>query len=289
MFKNLQTPIASTRLSLVINILLLILKLFGGIVGRSQALVADALNSLLDIVANIVVWLGINIAKKPPDEGHPYGHGNADTLSAVFVAMVLIITGGYIGHASFDSIMNHNFTTPTYLATIAAVITIIVKSILYKYTIRIGEKYRSQAVIANAADHRSDVIVSIGTLIGIVVAQTKYPILDPIAGLWVAFFILKQAVKIIRDNVHTLMVGAPEMKRQNDIREFITNIEGVIRVRWIKGRMVGPDYHMDAAVNVKGDITVREGHNIASNIKISVIKEFPEVAGILVHIEPDSE
>ena len=289
MFKNLQTPIASTRLSLAINILLLILKLFGGIVGQSQALVADALNSLLDIVANIVVWLGINIAKKPPDEGHPYGHGNADTLSAVFVAMVLIITGGYIGHASFDSIMNHNFTTPTYLATIAAVITIIVKSILYKYTIKIGKKYRSQAVIANAADHRSDVIVSIGTLVGIVVAQTKYPILDPIAGLWVAFFILKQAVKIIRDNVHTLMVGAPEIKRQNDIREFITNIEGVVRVRWIKGRMVGPNYHMDAAVNVKGDITVREGHDIASNIKILVINEFPEVAGILVHIEPDTE
>ncbi len=289
MFKNLQTPIASTRLSLVINILLLILKLFGGIVGQSQALVADALNSLLDIVANIVVWLGINIAKKPPDESHPYGHGNADTLSAVFVAMVLIITGAYIGHASFDSIMNHNFTTPTYLATIAAVITIIVKSILYKYTIKIGKKYRSQAVIANAADHRSDVIVSIGTLVGIVVAQTKYPILDPIAGLWVAFFILKQAVKIIRDNVHTLMVGAPEIERQNDIREFITNLEGVIRVKWIKGRMVGPDYHMDTAVNVKGDMTVREGHDIASKIKNLVIKEFPEVAGILVHIEPDSE
>ncbi|MCP4704416.1 MAG: cation transporter [candidate division Zixibacteria bacterium] len=289
MFKNLQTPIASTRLSLLINILLLILKLFGGIVGRSQALIADALNSLLDIVANIVVWLGINIANKPPDESHPYGHGNADTLSAIFVALVLIITGGYIGRESYDSIVNHDFSTPTYLATIAAVITIVVKSFLYKYTIKIGNKYRSQAVIANAADHRSDVIVSIGTLIGIVVAQTKYPILDPIAGLWVAFFILKQAVKIIRDNVHTLMSGSPEIARQNDIKDFITNVEGVIKVRWIKGRMVGPDFHMDAAVSVKGDKTVREGHNIARNIKILVKEKFPEVAGILIHIEPDTE
>ena len=289
MLKSLQTPIASTKLSLLINILLFILKLFGGIVGRSQALVADALNSLLDIVANVVVWFGINIAKKPPDENHPYGHGNADTLSAIFVAMVLIITGGYIGHEAYDTIINQNFKTPTYLATIAALITIVIKSILYKYTLNIGRKYRSQAVIANAADHRTDVIVSIGTLVGIVVAQTKFPVLDPIAGLWVAFFILRQAVKIIRDNVHTLMVGSPEIARQNDIREFISNIDGVVNVKWIKGHMVGSDYHMDTAVNVKGAITVREGHDIAHKIKTLVIKEFPEVAGILVHIEPDSE
>jgi len=289
LFESLQTPIASTRLSLVINVLLLVLKLFGGIVGRSQALIADALNSLLDIVANIVVWFGINVAKRPPDEGHPYGHGNADTLSAVFVALVLIITGGYIGREAYDSIVHHDFETPTYLATIAAVITIIVKSILYKYTIDIGNKFRSQAVIANAADHRSDVIVSIGTLVGIVVAQTKYPILDPIAGLWVAFFILKQAVKIIRDNIHTLMVGSPEIARQNEIKQFIANINGVIRIKWLRGRMVGSDFHMDTAINVKGDITVREGHDIAKNIKTAVKKEFFEVADILIHIEPDTE
>ena len=138
MLKSLQTPIASTRLSLLVNILLLILKLIGGIVGRSQALIADALNSLLDIVANIVVWLGINISRKPPDENHPYGHGNADTLAAIFVAMVLIITGGYIGREAYDSIITHNFRSPTYLATVAAVITIVVKSVLYKYTINIG-------------------------------------------------------------------------------------------------------------------------------------------------------
>lgn len=263
--------------------------MFAGIVGRSQALVADALNSLLDIVANVVVWLGINIAKKPPDRGHPYGHGNADTLAAVFVALVLILTGGYIGHEALDSIMYKRFTSPTYLATAAALITIIIKAVLYKYTINIGNKYRSQAVIANAHDHRSDVIVSIGALVGIVIAQTEYPILDPIAGLWVAAFIMKQAVKIIRDNVHTLMVGSPEIARQNEIKEFISDIEGVVSVKWLKGRSIGPDFFMDAAINVKGDISVRDGHIIARRIKYRVIEKFPEVAGILVHIEPDRE
>lgn len=289
MFQNLQSPIASTKLSLAINVFLLVLKMFGGIVGRSQALVADALNSLLDIVANVVVWFGINIAKKPPDKGHPYGHGNADTLAAVFVAVVLIVTGGYIGHEALDSILNKNFNEPTYLATSAALITIIVKEILYRYTLKIGRKFRSQAVIANAADHRSDVVVSLGTLIGIVIAQTKYPILDPIAGLWVAAFILKQAVKIIRDNVHTLMVGSPEITRQDDIKEFIINIDGVKKVRWIKGRLVGSNFFMDAAINVRGNLTVREGHDIAENVKSAVVKTFPEVIDLLVHIEPDED
>lgn len=289
LLQKLKSPIASTKLSLVFNIFLFILKMFAGIYGRSQALVADALNSLLDIVANIVVWFGINIAKRPPDKGHPYGHGNADTLAAVFVAMVLILTGGYIGHEAFNSITNQDFRAPTYLATIGALITIIIKELLYHYTLNIGKRFRSQAVIANAADHRSDVIVSLGTLIGIVIAQTKYPILDPIAGLWVAAFIIKQAVKIIRDNVHTLMVGLPETARQDEIKAFILNIEGVKNVRWIIGRQIGSDFHMDTAVTVKGDISVKDGHDIASRIKESVIKYFPEVVGLLVHIEPDEE
>jgi cation diffusion facilitator family transporter len=289
LFQNLQSPIASTKLSLAVNVFLLILKMTAGIVGRSQALVADALNSLLDIVANIVVWFGINIAKRPPDKGHPYGHGNADTLAAVFVAVVLIVTGGYIGHEALDSILNKDFMEPTYLATSAALITIIVKGILYRYTLKIGHKFRSQAVIANAADHRSDVIVSLGTLVGIVIAQTKYPILDPIAGLWVAAFILKQAVKIIRDNVHTLMVGSPEIARQDDIREFIINIDGVKKVQWIKGRLVGSNFFMDAAINVRSDLTVREGHDIAEKVRSAVVGAFPEVIDLLVHIEPDTD
>jgi len=287
LFNKLQSPIASTKLSLAVNIFLFGLKLVGGIVGRSQALVADALNSLLDIVANIVIWLGINIAKRPPDKGHPYGHGNADTLAAIFVAMVLIITGGYIGHEAFGSIINGNFREPTYLATAAAFITIIIKEILYRYTLNIGRKFRSQAVIANAADHRTDVIVSLGTLVGILIAQTKYPVLDPIAGLWVAAFILRQAVKIIRDNVHTLMVGSPEVGRQDEIRDFILKIDGVRNVRWIKGRLVGSDFHMDTAITVDAELSVRDGHEIARIVKKSVIKNFPEVVGLLVHIEPE--
>jgi len=284
---NLNTPLASTRLSLVANILLFLLKITAGIFGRSQALVADSLNSLLDIVANIAVWFGINIARKPPDKEHPYGHGNADTLAAVFVALILLITGGYIGREAVGSIISGNFTAPTLLATGAALFTIILKSLLYKYTLSIGKKYKSAAVIANAQDHLSDVVVSAGTLVGIIMAQVKFPILDPIAGLWVAFFILKQAIRIIQDNVHTLMGASPDFSIQNEIRDHIKQIDGVITTNWIKGRRVGAGYYLDVALIVKANMTVREGHDIAHLVKESVMNSFHDVADVMVHIEPD--
>jgi len=287
LLKSIHTPIACTRLSLVVNVVLFALKLFAGIYGRSQALVADALNSLLDIVANIIVWFGLRIARKPPDREHPYGHGNADTIAAVLVALILVVTGGYIGRESLDSIINHNFRTPTYLATAAALFTIIVKGILYKYTVNIGRRFRSQAVMANAQDHKADVVVSAGTLVGIILAQIEYPILDPIAGLWVAFFILKQAVAILKENFSTLMVSSPDIARQENIKKFISDLDNVVAAKWVKGRQVGTDYYLDSAVMVRGDISVREGHEIAHSIRSAVIDNFPEVADILVHIEPD--
>jgi len=255
--------------------------------GRSQALIADALNSLLDIVANIVVWFGIRIAKKPPDKDHPYGHGNADNLAAIFVALVLFITGAYIGRESIHAVIHGDFSKPTYLATAAALFTIIVKELLYRYTLGIGKKFKSPAVIAIAYDHRSDVVVSIGTLIGIVIAQTKYPILDPIAGLWVAFFILKQGVKVIRENIQTLMVASPGAVIENEIREFIIKLDGVKNVRSIKGRLIGTSFYIDAIVEVRGDISVKVGHDIASCVRNEVIKSFADVLDVLVHIEPD--
>lgn len=281
------TPIASTRISLLANILLFALKLVAGILGKSQALVADSLNSLLDIVANIGVWFGLHIARKPPDTDHPYGHGNADTLAAIFVALILFVTGGYIGRDAIDSIIDRNFEAPTYLATVAAIITIIIKAVLYRYTLAVGRKFRSAAVIANAQDHISDVIVSAGTLIGIVVAQLKYPILDPIAGLWVAFFILKQAVVLIRENVDTLMVGSPGNEIQNEIENHISKINEVTSIAWIKGRKLGGGYLIDLAVKVKSTLTVREGHDIAHKVKESVEKSFNDVIDVMVHIEPD--
>jgi cation diffusion facilitator family transporter len=286
LFQRLQTPIASTKFSLASNVILFIIKMLAGIFGRSQALIADSLNSLLDIVANIVVWYGIRISKKPPDADHPYGHANADNLAAIFVAVVLFVTGAYIGRESIHTIISGEFGRPTYLATAAAAFTIIVKELLYWYTLKVGKKFKSPAVIAIAYDHRTDVVVSLGTLVGIIIAQTEYPILDPIAGLWVAFFILRQGIRIIRENIQTLMVSSPGPGIEDEIRKYIIGLDGVKGVRSIKGRVVGSNYYIDAIVEVRSDISVKEGHDIASSVREAVIGSFEDVIDVLVHIEP---
>jgi len=287
LLEKLKSPIGCTKLSFFVNIFLFIIKLFAGIVGRSQALVADSLNSLLDIVANAVVWLGIRVAERPPDDNHPFGHGNADNLAAIFVAVILFATGAYIGLEAIQSIFYGKLKKPTYVATIVAALTIIIKEILFRYTIAIGKKHKSSAVIANAYDHRSDVIVSLGTLAGIIIAQTKYPIMDPIAGLWVAFFILKQGIRIIRENIQILMVASPGNDYVTDLKKFISAQEGVVKVVWLRGKMVGSGYFVDVAIQTDGNITVYDGHNIATEIQNLVKKNFSEVLGIVVHVEPD--
>ena len=166
-----MTEEGTTRLSLTVNILLFILKLIGGFVGGSRALLADALNSLLDIVANAVVWIGIRVAKRPPDKHHHYGHGLANTLAALFVATLLVVTGIFIGVSAIHVIIDRDYSSPGALATVVAAFTIVVKETLYRITLRAGLKANSPAVIANACDHRADVYASTGALVGIVVAH----------------------------------------------------------------------------------------------------------------------
>ena len=169
------TPEASTKLSLGANVFLLALKFTGGFFGDSKALIADSINSLLDLVANAAILFGLNLANKPADADHQYGHGNADVLAASFVALVIFVTGIYIGYDSIHIIIDRSYRVPTHLATGAAIITIIIKTALYKYTLKIGKKSKSPAVLANAQDHKSDVYASSGALFGIIAAQFGYP------------------------------------------------------------------------------------------------------------------
>ncbi len=276
----------TTRLSFVVNVILFVLKLIGGIFGHSRALLADALNSLLDIVANTVVWIGIKIAKRPADEDHPYGHGHADTLAALFVALLLVVTGVFIGVSAIHVIIDRDYQAPGMIATIIAAFTIVVKEILYQWTIRAGRKANSAAVIANAYDHRADVYASSGALIGIVVAQVGFPILDPIAGFWIGLLILKNAVKLMRDNLHFLMGGAPDSAVTRQITETARGHTGVQHVRNVKVRSAGPTYIADLKIMVDGELTVKAGHDIATDLKTELLKTVDNLQDAMIHVEP---
>lgn len=283
---NLGTEKGTTVVSFVINVILFGLKITGGVIGRSSALLADALNSLLDIVANTAVWVGIRIANRPPDEGHPYGHGLANTISAIFVAVLLVITGVYIGANAIYVIIYDQYETPGKIATIIAAGTIIVKEILYHWTIRVGRRENSPAVIANAYDHRTDVFTSLGALIGIVVAQLGYPVLDPIAGFVIGILILWNAFRLISDNIHSLMSGAPDKETLSKIYETAATHSRVQQIRDIKVRSVGTKYIADLKIMVRGDLSVTEGHDIASDLKRHLLNHAKILQDAMIHVEP---
>jgi len=287
--EKLETPEASTKLSFIANVLLLILKLLGGFVGHSKALIADSLNSFLDLLANSAILIGLRLARRPPDAEHQYGHGNADVLAASFVAIVIFVTGVYIGYDSINVIINGSFRVPTPLATGVALFTIGLKSALYRYTRNVGLRSRSPAVLANAQDHKSDVYASSGALFGVVVAQLGYPILDPIGGLWVSFFILRNAVNLIRDNIHTLMSGAPDRETIERVRKTAGEIPAVRGIIATRMRTLGAKHIVDIEIFVDKNLSVLAGHNIAEQVKDRLLSQYDDIIQVMVHVEPQPD
>ena len=280
------TPEASTKLSLAANVILLILKSIGGFIGGSTALIADSINSLLDLIANAAILFGLNLAKKPPDADHQYGHGNADVLAASFVALVIFVTGIYIGYDSINIIIKKSYRVPTFLATGVAVFTIILKTALFRYTLKIGRKSKSPAVLANAQDHKSDVYASSGALFGIMAAQLGYPILDPIGGLWVSFFILRNAINLIRDNIHTLMSGAPPRYIVDRVTKTAAEIDAVKGIVATRMRTLGSRHVVDIEIYVDKDLSVWQGHSIAEQVRNQILSKNDDIIDVMVHVEP---
>lgn len=287
--EKINTPIGSTKVSIFANIVLLFLKFYGGFFAGSRALIADSLNSLLDLVANTAVWFGLKVAKRPADADHQYGHDNADVIAASFVALVILATGIYIGYGSIHVIIDGNYGVPEYFATIAAVITIVIKTILFYYTRSVGRKSKSAAVLANAQDHKSDVYASSGALFGIVFSQIGYPVLDPIGGLWVSFFILRNAVNLIRDNIHTLMSGAPDRDTVRRVQETVKEIPEVRGLMTTRMRTLGSRHFVDLEIFVDKDLSVWEAHNIAHRVRDLIIGRYDDISEVMVHVEPYSE
>lgn len=286
---KINTPESSTQISLLSNILLLILKFYGGFFGGSRALVADCINSLLDIIANSAVWIGLKLAKKPADENHQYGHGNADVIAASFVAIIILVTGVYIGYDSIHVIIDGHYAAPKYYATAIACFTIVFKLVLYQYTKKIGIRFKSAAVLANAYDHKSDVYASSGALFGIFISQIGYPILDPVGGLWVSFFILRNAVNLIRDNIHTLMSGAPDREMINRITKTADEIKEVMGINTTRIRTLGSKHFVDLEIFVEKDLSVFEGHKIAHKVRDILIAKYDDISDVMVHVEPYKE
>lgn len=280
-----------TKIGLVGNIILTMLKFVAGIVGRSPAMVADAVHSLSDVVATAVVYVSLKISAKPPDERHPFGHGHAETLAAFFVGLTLFGTAIYIVFEAIHSLRNAEFTEPGKLALVGAVISIVVKELMFRYTLRVGKATKSTAIVANAWDHRSDAYSSLAALVGIGGAIMGYPFLDPVSCLIIAGFIGKVSIEIFTENINLVMDVVPTEdaeKLEYDMREMILKDRNILNVSMLRLRPVGAGrYHAGIIINVPASLSVRSGHAIAAKIRGKLLKKFSDVLiDILIHVAP---
>jgi cation diffusion facilitator family transporter len=277
-----------TWVGLVVNLFLAAIKFIAGIYGRSQALVADAIHSLTDLTTDIAVIAGSHYWSRPPDENHPYGHRRLETLVTVFIGVVLIAAGIGIGWKAISALQEKHAAPPEWIAVFAALLSIGCKESIYRWTAITGRRVKSAALAANAWHHRTDAISSIPVLIAVAGAKIApaWSFLDKVGAVIVSIFILHASIKVIWPAISELIdVGAPtEICRK--IENIALKNEGVLQVHDIRTRYISSSIQVDLHIVVEGLITVREGHDIADDVKARLIDSIPEVLDVIVHVDP---
>lgn len=271
---------------IITNVLLTVIKAFVGFIAGSTAMVADSVHSGSDIISTVIVLQGIKVSHLPADDKHHYGHGKAESVVAKLIAMLLAVTALGIGWSAVKSLQNPSLEPPGTIAVWAAVLSIAVKEWMYRYTVNVGRKIESQAIIADAWHHRTDVFSSIAALIGIGGAVLGFPILDPLAGIVVSLMILKAAVSIYWDAVSDLMDTAPPKEIIEKIESITLKTQGINTVNEIKARKFGSQFYVDLKICVDKNLSVEEGHNLASQAKKSILKSMKNIKDVLIHVNP---
>jgi len=285
---NLQTGARVALLGLAINIVLATVKIFVGIVGNAYVLIADGIESALDIAGSVVIWGGLRFAARPPDETHPYGHGKAEPIAAIVVSIgVLAAALGLAIQSMREIFLPHH--APASYTLIVVVGVIIVKEFLYRYVNRIGRHVESTAVQTDAWHHRTDAMTSVAAFIGISVALIggeKWTSADDWAALFACAVIGANGYRLLKPALQELMDTAPPGNISALVQKAACAVPGVAEVEKCFVRKMGLSFYADLHVGVSGDMSVREGHDIAHKVKRAVQQAEPRIADVLVHIEP---
>lgn len=280
------------RLSLVGivgNIILVAFKLYAGIAGRSSAMVSDAVHSLSDVFATFVAFIGVRISRKAPDSAHPYGHDRFECLASLTLGMILAGTGLGIGAGGIKTIASGDYSSlaiPSLIALIAAVVSIVVKEGMFRYTMYYAKKLNSSAFIADAWHHRSDALSSVGSLIGIGGAMLGFPVLDSVACVIICLCILKVAYDILKDAIDKMLDTSCGSGFESELSEFIASQSGVDSLDVLHSRKFGDKIYIDAEISVDGNLSLSDAHEIAEQVHNAVEKSYPEIKHIMIHENP---
>src|SRR6266478_7516433 len=285
---NLQTGARIALFGLAINVVLASVKILAGFLGNAYVLIADGIESAMDVGGSIVIWGGLKVAARPPDRTHPYGHGKAEPIAAVAVAMGVLAAGLGLAIQSVREIfLPHHGPAPYTLVVL--IVAVAVKEILYRYVIRFGRNVESTAVQTDAWHHRTDAITSIAAFIGISVALIggePWQSADDWAALFACALIGANGYRLLRPALYEIMDTAPRGRIVRSIRRAARSVPGVIVVEKCRARKMGLDFYVDLHVGVDGSISVHEGHEIAHQVKRAIQQSDSRIADVLVHIEP---
>ena len=277
----------------MVNFMLLIFKFVAGIVGHSSAMIADAVHSLYDFATDIIIISFVRISEKPQDESHDYGHGKYETFATAIIGTVLFAVGIGILTDSLRNIMafcgGEQIGAPGMLALAAALISILSKEAIYRYTIIKGRMLNSKAVMANAWHHRSDALSSVGTLVGIggaIFLGENWRVLDPLAAFIVSLFIIKVSVHLIKPCIDELLEKSLPKDVEDKILDIILSFPEVKSPHHLRTRYIGNRLAIEVHIRMNGGMTLKEEHDITQKIEVSLKEEFGENTHIGIHMEP---
>ena len=270
------------------NILLAAFKLIAGLVGRSGAMVSDAVHSLSDVFATLIAFIGVKLAQQKEDERHPYGHERMESVASLALGLILGATGIGIGMTGVKKLLfeRGSIAVPTMLPLIAAIISIVVKEGMFHYTMHYAKIMNSSAFKADAWHHRSDAISSVGSFIGIALAKLGFPFMDPIASLVICVFILKVAVEISGEALSKMLDTSCNDAFENKLRTFIEAQPGVKHIDLLRTRQFGNKNYVDLEIAVDKNLSLIAAHSIAESVHAGVEKNFPTVKHIMIHVNP---
>lgn len=286
---ELKAGLTVTWVGIGSNIFLAAIKIFAGLVGRSQALVADGVHSLSDLFSDFIVLFGLRMGRKEEDEDHPFGHARIETISSMLVGAILVIVGVGIAYNAIVSIYEHEASVPGIPVIIVAAFSILLKEGLYWYTLKTGKRIKSLALIGNAWHHRTDAFSSVAVLIGATAAyiEPSWHLADAFAALIVTFFIGRVGVELVWGALKQVVDTAPDRKVLDQMMSTAAEIDGVRQVHDVRARYSGSQIFVEMHVVVDPELTVREGHRIASEVRAHLRSRISDITRVIIHVDPD--
>ncbi|MFO7969721.1 MAG: cation diffusion facilitator family transporter [Candidatus Izemoplasmatales bacterium] len=284
----------NTILTIFVNSILAVAKLIGGIFGNSAVLIADAVNSVGDIATNIVVYISAKFSKKDKDKDHPYGHERFDSMVSIFLGLALLITAYLLGKNSvirlYDVVINNEtLARPMWYTWVIALITIVIKELLFRKTTIDAKKAKSQSLMAQAWDHRADTITSFGAVVGIVGVIFGVYFIDPLISIIISLFILRLGFKIIKAGISQVVDESADEEQVKRIKELVMSNENVISIDEIKTRMFGLSFYVDLEISLDGNLSLEEAHAISEDIHDLIEKEMSDVIHCMIHVNPGNK